>query len=1012
MVQILLQLLYLLIANIVFLGILGLLVVPLAMARPAAFAVLKRNFVSYFSNPTGYVFLCLFVLLTSLAGFWPHEFFTANLANLDQLTNWLPWIMLIFVPAITMSVWAEEKRQGTDELLLTIPATDFDIVLGKYLAAASIFTCSLLFSQLTSFAVLNSLTLGDLDTGLFFTTYLGYWFVGMMMLAIGMVASFLTGNLTVGFILGAVFNAPLVILALASTGVAATDWARVLADWSVTAQLADFSRGVISLSSVTYFVMIALFGVYLCMVLIGRRHWLGGRDGDSMLGHYFVRTVALLVIALSINAVFSGSDLIRWDLTSGRVSSLSRETKKMLKEFDPPHVVQVEAFISQSMPDVMARTRFELIALLNELRAAGGGKVKVQIHDGLEQFDDQTTRAEEQFGIEPVAVRTKERGAHKLDQVTLGAVFTCGLQRVVVPFFGHGVPVEYELTRSVATVASEEKLRLGVVRTDAELFGGINFQTFRPRPRQLILDELEKQYEIVDVDPNNPIEKDAYDVLLAVQPSSLTQPQLDNLIDAIKAGQPTAIFEDPFPIALGSAPGTSQPKRPQGSPMMGMRQPPEQKGDIQELWDLIGIQMVGEDKEFGDGFDAHIIWQQYNPYLKVSGLPFITDGWVFASPSAPGIKKGVREAMDPECPAVDGLQQLLFLYPGAIKAADDPPEDLNYTELVTTGNRTGIIKYNELEGVMMSGDVDQIRSKQKDKNEFYALAAKIEPKEETGDSEASDEVEKDDAGDAGGDGENGETDADDADEESANNGIHVIFVSDIDLLHSDFLNLRAQPDSEINWKFDNVTFVLNIIDLLAAEAAERAAKVTDDEETLADLKATAADLRRFIEIRKRQLRHSTLRTVEMQAAAAREEANDKIKEAQKDWEDKKKEAEDAKDDAIKKAQEKVDELKKKDEENPGSVSPNELKDAIIMLEMQRRAAESREEKEKARIERELKRDLKQLERKLELQVRGIRNSYKLWAVILPPIPPLLVAFVVFVRRRLREREGVTRARLR
>lgn len=135
-------------------------------------AIFWRNFAAYFASPIGYVFICVFVLLSSFCTFWMPEFFDNNLANLDQLSRWLPFVMLVFVPAITMSMWAEERRQGTDELLLTIPASDFDVVLGKYLAGVAIFTVSLLFSAVSIFTVFRY-GLGSPDPGVFVSTYIG-----------------------------------------------------------------------------------------------------------------------------------------------------------------------------------------------------------------------------------------------------------------------------------------------------------------------------------------------------------------------------------------------------------------------------------------------------------------------------------------------------------------------------------------------------------------------------------------------------------------------------------------------------------------------------------------------------------------------------------------------------------------------------------------------------------------------------------------------------------------------
>ncbi len=264
-------------------------------------AVFKRNFVNYFANPTGYVFICVFLLLSSCAAFRPSEFFSANLCNLDALNGAITLILLFFVPAITMGVWADESRQGTDELLLTIPAGDLEIVLGKYLACVAIYTVALVFSGISSFLFLKSL--GDPDVGLFLSNYLGYWFLGLAMLSIGMVASFLTRNLTVAYILGAVLNGLVVLTWFADMiPTVPYSWAVVVKHWSLGGQFQEFGRGIVSLSGIVYFVMIVAVMLYLCMVLIGRRHWIRSGSWHVLGFHFILRAVALG--AMAVGAVY------------------------------------------------------------------------------------------------------------------------------------------------------------------------------------------------------------------------------------------------------------------------------------------------------------------------------------------------------------------------------------------------------------------------------------------------------------------------------------------------------------------------------------------------------------------------------------------------------------------------------------------------------------------------------------------------------------------------------------
>jgi ABC-2 type transport system permease protein len=354
--------------------------------KPIVRAIFFRDLRNWFTNPTGSVFITLFVFLCAFVQFIPARFFQENSAGLAPLAEWFRYLLIFFVPAVTMVVWAGERGHGTDEILLTLPATDGQIVLGKYLAAAGTYTLALLFSLLVPIWVQF---LGDPDWGLVMGNYLSFWLLGLFLIGAGMVGSQLTDNLTVAFILGALFCA-IVVFSEDVLGLLFPALWRDLFGYGPVELFAEMGRGVITFEAIAFFVGGTAAFLYLNYLLLSRRRWRGARGPL----HLTVRLVSLVVAVLALT-VLLGRWGPRLDVTAEGLHSLSKETRTILDDLDAERPVTVRAWVSPEVPREYVATRRALLDLLREYDSRGGEALRVEIVETERYSEDGARRRDE-----------------------------------------------------------------------------------------------------------------------------------------------------------------------------------------------------------------------------------------------------------------------------------------------------------------------------------------------------------------------------------------------------------------------------------------------------------------------------------------------------------------------------------------------------------------------------------------------------------------------------------------
>ncbi len=370
---------------------------------------------AFFNNLTGIVVVATFLIILSLF-LWvfpgAYNIGDSSYASLDGLFELAPYVFLFLIPAITMRLFADEKKAGTMELMLTKPLTDLQIVLAKYFAGLTLLLVSLLPTLVFFYTVWWYALPPGMDTGGTWGSYIGLLFLGSSFVAIGMFASSLTDNQIISFIL-ALFLCGFAFIGfeLASGLGLFGQWDLLVRNLGIQTHYTSMSRGVIDTRDLLYFFGFSALFVLLTKIRLESRHWLGdfsfrglaGKQGTRSRHFYELFAGILLIAGLNVAGSYH---FARLDLTSERRHTLTPATKHMLSELDD--IVFFRVYLEGNLPAGFRRLRSQCREMLEEFQAYSD-MVQVEFVNPLQPGDQGRQYVETLIGkgLQPTQVQVR-----------------------------------------------------------------------------------------------------------------------------------------------------------------------------------------------------------------------------------------------------------------------------------------------------------------------------------------------------------------------------------------------------------------------------------------------------------------------------------------------------------------------------------------------------------------------------------------------------------------------------
>ncbi len=367
-------------------------------------SITRKELAAYFGSPMALIFIGVFLALALFSLFWVDAFFARSIADVRPLFSSLPVLLILLVAALTMRQWSDEEETGTLEVLLTLPVSPWQLVLGKFLAVMAMVAVTL---GLTLFIPITVSLLGNLDWGPVLGGYLAALLLAAAYTAIGLFISSRTDNSLVALVLTMVVSGLLYLVGSATVvDNAPPAVASVLRALGAGSRFDSILRGVVDLRDLIYYLSLTVFFLVLNAVSIDSKRWSHGANTLGYRRRLWLATALVGLNLLVLNLWIAPLAGLRLDLTQGREYSLSQPTRDVLNGLNEPLLIR--AYISEKTHPLLAPLVPTVTDMLREYEIAGNGRVQAEVVDPTKN-PDLEKEANQTYGIRPTPFRVAGR---------------------------------------------------------------------------------------------------------------------------------------------------------------------------------------------------------------------------------------------------------------------------------------------------------------------------------------------------------------------------------------------------------------------------------------------------------------------------------------------------------------------------------------------------------------------------------------------------------------------------